>query len=108
MKTVRVYRHPDCARCARYAARHRRLDWLDRFEDSTEPPAAGPVRKGRIAIQNLRSGAYFHDAAGFTYLFSQIPAYWPLLLLMWLPPLRRRMERELDAAVRASSVEAAA
>lgn len=108
MKTVRLYRHPGCPRCARYAARHHSLDWLDRFEDSTEPPATGPVRKGKIVIQDLRSGAYFHDASGFDFLFSQIPAYWPLLPLLLLPAVRRRMEQELDPAVRELSMEAAA
>ena len=108
MKTVRLYRHPGCPRCARYAASHHRLDWLDRFEDSTEPPASGPVRKGKIAIQDLRNGAYFHDASGFAFLFSQIPAYWPLLPLLWLPAVRRRMEQELDSAARELPMEAAA
>jgi len=96
MKTVRIYRHPDCPRCARYAARHHRLDWLDRFEDTTQPPASGPVHKGRIAIQDLRSGAYCDAADGFALLFSQIPAYWPLRPLLWLPAIRRRLQEELD------------
>lgn len=100
MKTVRIHRHAGCPRCARYAARHRRLDWLDRFEDTTEPPPTGPVRQGRIAIQDLRSGRYFRDADGFVFLFRQIPAYWPLLLLAWLPVVRRRLEQELDPASR--------
>ncbi len=101
MKTVRIYRHPGCPRCARYARWHHRLDWLDRFEDCTEPPATGPVHKGRIVIQNLRSGAYYRDADGFAFLFRQIPAYWPLLPLTWLPATRRRLEQELDQASRA-------
>ena len=100
MKTVRLYRNPDCPRCARYAARHHRLDWLDRFEDSVDPPATGPVRKGRIAIQDLRTGRYFHDADGFDFLFSQIPVYWPLRALTWLPGVRRKLEGELDPGVR--------
>ncbi len=40
MATVRLYRHPHCARCARFARWHRRLDWLNRFEDSTGALAA--------------------------------------------------------------------
>lgn len=96
MKTVRIHRHPQCPRCARYAAWHHRLDWLDRFEDTTQPPPSGPVRKGRIAIQDLRTGAYCDAADGFALLFSQIPAYWPLRPLPRLPWMRRRLRQELD------------
>jgi len=35
MKSVRVYRNSTCRKCARYAAWHRRLDWLDRVDTST-------------------------------------------------------------------------
>jgi len=58
------------------------------------------VRRGKIAIENLRTGATYRDAEGFAQLFRQIPAYWPLLPPLWLPAVRRRMEQELDPATR--------
>jgi hypothetical protein len=93
---IRLYRHPDCAKCARYARLHRRLDWLGRFEDSTGVPPVGPLRFGEVVVQDLRHGTIRHGAAGFALLCRQIPAYWPLLPLLRIPVLRRRVEREFN------------
>jgi hypothetical protein len=94
--TIRLYRHPDCARCARYAQWHRRFDWLGRFEDATGASPAGSLRLGEVVVQDLRSGVTLRGAAGFTLLCRQIPAYWPLLPLLRIPALRRRVEREFS------------
>jgi hypothetical protein len=95
MATIRLYRHPGCATCARFARWHRRLDWLGRFSDSTTVPPSGPLRLGQVVVQDLRSGATLHGAAGFELLCRQIPAYWPCLPLLRLPWIRRRIDREL-------------
>jgi len=92
--TVRLYRHPCCARCARFARWHRRLDWLHRFEDSTGTSPVGPLRLSEVAVQDLRHDTTLRGAAGFTLLCRQIPAHWPLLPLLRIPALRRRVERE--------------
>ena len=96
MATVRLYRHPHCARCARFARWHRRLDWLNRFEDSTGVSPVGPLRLGEVVVQDLRRNTTLRGAAGFSLLCRQIPAYWPLLPLLWIPALRRRVEREFN------------
>ncbi len=57
MKAIRLYRHPECERCAGYARMHHRFDWLGRFEDTTETPPTGPLRVGKIAVQDLRTGS---------------------------------------------------
>lgn len=103
MTTVRLYRHPHCARCARFARRHRRLDWLHRFEDSTGVSPVGPMRLGEVVVQDLRRGRTLRGAAGFTLLCRQIPAYWPLLPLLRVPALRRRVEREFSGCAGATS-----
>ena len=54
MKTVCIHRHPDCARCARYARMHRRLDWLDRVDDSTRSPFERPMRIGEVVVGDQR------------------------------------------------------
>ncbi|HZH43390.1 MAG TPA: hypothetical protein VEY50_04845 [Lysobacter sp.] len=95
MSTIRLYRHPDCLRCARLARRHRRLDWLGRFEDATESPLPRPLRKGEVLVRDLRTGELHAGADGVALLFRQIPAYWPLLPLLALPPVRRRVERDV-------------
>jgi hypothetical protein len=95
MATIRLYRHANCAKCARYARPHRRLDWLGRFEDSTGVSPVGPLRLGEVVVQDLRSGTTLRGVAGFTLLCRQIPAYWPLLPLLRIPALRRRVDRKL-------------
>ena len=102
MATVRLYRHPDCPRCARYARWHRRLDWLHRFEDSTGTSPVGPLRLGEVVVQDLRRGATLRGAAAFALLCRQIPAYWPLLPLLRIPALRSRVEREFSGCSGAS------
>lgn len=96
MKIVRVYRHPDCARCARYARRHRRLDWLDRVEVSTRTPSGHrPLRLGEVVFEDLRDGRLLQGAEGFALLCRQVPAYWPLLALLPISAVRRSVERDL-------------
>lgn len=102
MATVRLYRHPDCARCARFARWHRRLDWLRRFEDSTGLSPVGPLRMGEVVVLDLRHDTALHGADGFALLCRQIPAYWPLLPLLRIPALRRRVEREFTGCTDAS------
>jgi len=96
MTTIRLYRHPGCAKCARYARWHHRLDWLGRFEDATGVSPVGPLRMGEVAVQDLRCGETLRGAAGFALLCRQIPAYWPLLPFLHIPALRRRVEREFN------------
>lgn len=96
MATIRLYRHPDCARCARFARWHRRLDWLGRFEDSTDVPPVGPLRMGEVVVEDLRSGHTLRGADGFALLCRQIPVYGLLLPALRLTAVRRRLDRELS------------
>jgi hypothetical protein len=93
MPAVRLYRHPDCARCAGIARLHRRFDWLHRFEDSTAVSPVGALRMGQIVVQDLRRGVTLRGAEGFTLLCRQIPAYWPMLPLLRIPAVRRYVDR---------------
>lgn len=99
MATIRLYRHPDCDRCARFARWHRRLDWLHRFEDSTAVSPLGPLRRGQVVVQDLRTGQTLAGARAFALLCRQIPAYWPLLPALRLPAVRRAVEREFNGCV---------
>ena len=56
MRRVRLYRNPECAQCARMARADRFLEWLDRFDDTTDVPSTGALALGEIAVQDLRSG----------------------------------------------------
>jgi hypothetical protein len=98
VKTIRLYRHPDCHKCARLARRHQRLDWLRRLEVTTDMPPTGPLRMGEIAVQDLRTGALMKGADCFELLFRHIPAYWPLLPLLHIPFVREHAQREASGA----------
>jgi len=96
MKTIRLYRHPNCERCARVARTHHRMDWLDHYEDTTTTPPSGKLRVGEIAVEDLRSGAVLTGIDSFRLLCKQIPAYWPLIPLTYFPPVRHRIQKELS------------
>ena len=98
MKTVRVYRNPDCLKCARYAAWHRRLDWLDRVDTSTAPPRTGALAMGEVVVEDLRDGTLHEGVDGFAVLARQVPVYWPLLPLLHVPALRRRVDKDMRGA----------
>jgi hypothetical protein len=99
MKTVRVYRNPDCPKCAAYARWHQRLDWLDRVEISTVTPQGhAPLRMGEVIVEDLRDFTLQEGAKAFALLAHQVPAYWPLLALLPIPPVRRAVEREMRGA----------
>lgn len=102
MAAIRLYRNPDCGKCARLARQHHRLDWLHRFEDSTRISPLGPLRMGQIVVQDLRRGMTLRGAEGFALLCRQIPAYWPLLPLLRIPAFRRYIERETNGCDNAS------
>lgn len=109
MTAIRLYRHPGCPRCAGYARMHHRLDWLGRFEDSTDTPPTGRLRVGEIAVQDLRTGTTFKGIEGFRLLCRHIPLYWAVLPLTYLRPVRRRIEEDIggcpDAACDISTGE---
>ncbi len=99
MKSVRLYRNPDCAKCARLARIHHLFDWLNRFEDSTEVSPLGPLRLGEIAVEDLASEVTYKGVACVRLLCKQIPAYWPCLLLLHVPAFRGYVEREVSGCI---------
>lgn len=98
MKAVRVYRNPHCPKCARYAVWHERLDWLDRVETSTAAPRTGALAMGEVVVEDLRDGTLLQGADGMARLARQVPLYWPLLPLLHVPAIRRRVDREVRGA----------
>ena len=99
MKTVRVYRNPDCPKCAAYARWHERLDWQNRVETSMATlQGHAPLCLGEVVVEDLRDFTLHEGAEAFVLLARQVPAYWPLLALLPLPSLRRRADREMRGA----------
>jgi hypothetical protein len=75
MAAVRRYRHPGCARCARFARWHRRMDWCRRFEDATTVSPVGSLRIGEVVVEDLRGGRTLRGAEGSALPCRQIPMY---------------------------------
>ena len=95
MKRIRIYRNPGCAKCARYARMHERLDWFGRIENSTATPPTGPLAMGEVVVQQLATGRVFRGAEGLALICREIPAYAPMLLLLKLPVVRRAADKEM-------------
>ena len=95
MKHIRIYRNADCAKCARYARMHERLDWLRRIENSTATPPTGPLTMGEVVVEDLATGQVTRGAEALECICREIPAYAPMLLLLKLPAVRRAADREM-------------
>ena len=96
MKKIRVYRHADCAKCARFASVSLFFDWLDRIEASTDTPRTGPLRLGEVVVEDLSTGRFLTGAPGIDLIYRNIPVYVPFRLLLRVPPLRRSIEKEVS------------
>ncbi len=99
MKGIRLYRHPECERCAGYVRMHHRFDWLGHFEDTTETPPTGQLLVGEIAVQDLRTGATLKGIDCFRLLCKHIPAYWLVLPFTYVPPVRQRIEKDIGGCL---------
>jgi hypothetical protein len=95
MRRIRIYRNPGCARCARYARLHQRLDWFGRVEDSTAVPPTGPLLMGEVVVQELASGRVLQGAAAARRIVREIPVYAPFRLLLKIPAIDRAVDKEM-------------
>jgi len=74
-----------CQDCVRLAQWNLRLDWLARFERSTQPSPMGIPDIGDIHVVDNQSAKVFSGAYATQVVCQNIPAYWPMALLMRLP-----------------------
>jgi hypothetical protein len=95
MKRITIYRHLDCARCAKIARFHKAFDWLGRIKESTETPPSGPLRLGEIAVEDHRNGEITKGVEAVRKVFRQVPAYWPFLPLMYIPAIARKVDADV-------------
>jgi hypothetical protein len=95
MKRIRIYRNPDCARCARYARLHARLDWFGRVENSTAVPPTGPLAMGEVVVQEIASGRIAQGVEAARRIAAAIPAYAPFRLLLKIPAVARAADNEM-------------
>jgi hypothetical protein len=102
MKAIRVYRNPNCQRCAKFARLGHALDWRDRLETSTATPKTGLLRPGEIVVEELATGSFQRGAAALDLIARQIPLYAPIRFLLLFSFFRRYIERELSGCDSAS------
>ncbi len=95
MTRIRIYRNPGCAKCARYARLHARLDWFGRVENSTAVPPTGPLTMGEVVVQEIGSGRIVQGAEAARRIAAAIPAYAPFRLLLKIPAVARAADREM-------------
>ena len=96
MKKVLIHRHPHCEKCARIARVHTALGGLKRLSITTETPSTESLRPGKIMVFDLVTGCVVRGSAAFDLICRQVPLYWPLRALLWIPPLRRKIAQDLD------------
>jgi len=91
---ITLYLNSACARCQWIARVHTFFDRLGRAAVSTATRPAGPLRPGGIAVVAARMGEPSRGVAAVRRIARQIPDYLPLLPLLYVPPVARRIDRE--------------
>jgi len=87
-----LYYNKDCPDCARQAAQTSKLDWPDRIKVSTEVPPTGELEKGDIVV--ISDGGKIYSSGYATRVIClNIPNYFLLGVLLYLPPLLRRISK---------------
>ena len=94
MKRIVIYRHPECKKCGRLARLHHLFDWFNRVAVVTTTPPTGPLQMGEIIVEDLPTGRFLAGAEGLNLICRQIPLYWLILPLLWIPAVRARADRE--------------
>ena len=99
MSDILIYRHPDCAKCARIARTHHAFDLFGRVEDTTEAPPSGPLQMGEIVVEDRASGRIAQGVEAFRLITQAVPLYAPARLFLKLPWFRSYIEREMGGCV---------
>ena len=86
---ILLFYNADCPRCARQAARTRRMDWLHRVEARTDESPLGEVPVGEFVVVDKDSKRVFTGAFATRKVCLQIPLLLPLGLVLFLPPFLR-------------------
>jgi hypothetical protein len=94
MKRIVIYRHPECEKCTRMARVHRWFDWFNRVAVVTAVPPTGPLQMGEIIVEDLANRRFLSGAEGLKLICRQIPLYWLVLLLLWIPGVRALADRQ--------------
>ena len=94
MSRYTLHYNSRCQDCVKLAQWNRRLDWLGRFERTTEASSMGMPDIGDIHVVDHRTATVFSGAYATQIVCQNIPAYWPMALLMKLPFVFKQAARK--------------
>jgi hypothetical protein len=81
---------------------HRLFDWFSRVAVVTTTPPTGSLQMGEIIVEDLSTGRFSAGVKGLKLICRQIPLYWLVLPLLWIPAVRARADREARGCTNAS------
>lgn len=91
MRRYTLHYNSRCQDCVRLAEWNRRLDWLGRFERTTQPSPMGIPDIGDIHVVDHQQATLFSGAYATLVVCQNIPVYWPLAALMKVPFVFRKV-----------------
>ena len=94
MKRIAIFHNRQCDRCRRIARTHKLFDWRNFIEIRTEVPKTGALQLGEIAVEDLRTGEITKGVEAVRSIARQVPLYFPLRVLSYLPPVARYLDKQ--------------
>lgn len=99
MARYTLHYNSHCQDCVRLARWNRRLDWLNRFERSTDPSPMGTPDIGDIHVVDHRNATICSGVYATHLVCRNIPAFWPMALLLKIPFVFNTMARQKPAVM---------
>ena len=91
MNRYTLHYNSRCQDCVRLAQWNLRLDWLGRFERTTQPSPMGTPEIGDIHVVDNQKATIFSGAYATQVVCQNISVYWPMALLMRVPFVFRKV-----------------
>ena len=94
MTKIVLYYNQNCPDCVRQAKRTAQMDWFRRVDLSTEDSPLGETPVGEIVVVDRKSSKVFTGVYATRKLCLQVPVYFLYGLLLFLPPVRNKVDGE--------------
>ncbi len=88
-----LYYNKQCSDCVKQAETTKSLDWFKRFEFSTEISPVGELSPGKIVVVDKEKGKMFTGGYATRKICLNIPVYFIVGLLLFLPPVFKAMNK---------------
>ncbi len=84
-----LHYNSSCRKCVRLAKRTTRLDWLNRFQVTTEPSPIGIPKPGEIVVVDNKSARLYSGVYATRIVCLNLPVYFVLGLFLLVPSILR-------------------